>query len=104
MRNADERKRGLRKGAGEDARESAGGVPTDTRGDGGVGSVEGVSGIGSIGTDFGAAGIVPEPAGVEEQPVTIEDDDDPDAIAHRGEPGNDSIAPDGVGPEVRPPS
>jgi hypothetical protein len=41
---------------------------------------------------------------VEEQPVTIEDEGDPDAIAHRGESGDDTIAPDGVGPEVRPPS
>jgi hypothetical protein len=104
MSDADERKQGTRKGTEENARGSAGGIPTDTRGDGGVGSVEGVSGIGSIGTDFGAAGIVPEPAGVEEQPVTIEDDDDPDAIAHRGESDDDSVAPDGVGPEVRPPS
>jgi hypothetical protein len=100
MSDADERKQDAREGAGG----SAGGIPTDTRGDGGVGSVEGVSGIGSIGTDFGAAGIVPEPAGVEEQPITIEDEDDPDAIAHRGETGDDSVAPDGVGPEVRPPS
>lgn len=103
MSDADERRQDADETAREGADQSAG-IPTDTRGEGGVGSVEGVSGIGSIGTDFGAAGIVPEPAGVDEQPVTIEDDDDPDAIAHRGESGDDSIAPDGVGPEVRPPS
>lgn len=79
-------------------------VPTDTRGGSGIGSAAGVSGIGSVGTDFGAAGNVPEPPGVDEEPVTIENDDDPDAIAHRGETGSDRIAPDGVGPEVRPPS
>ena len=86
-----------------DGVESAG-IPTDTRSDGGVGSVDGVSGVGTIGTDFGAAGNVPEPPGVDEEPVTIEDGDDPDAIAHRGETGDASVAPDGVGPEVRPPS
>ena len=68
-----------------------------------TGDAAGVSGVGSIGTDFGAAGSVPEPPGVDDEPVTIENDD-PDAIAHRGETGDDRIAPDGVGPEVRPPS
>jgi hypothetical protein len=89
----------------------SGGVPSETRGgsdaarvESGVGSVGGVSGVGSIGTDFGIAGSVPEPPGAAEEPVTLEDDDDPDALAHRGESGTDSIAPDGVGPEVRPPS
>ncbi|WP_173923300.1 hypothetical protein [Agromyces sp. Marseille-P2726] len=83
--------------------ESAG-IPTDTRSDGGVGSVGGVSGVGLVGTDFGIAGNVPEPPGVDEEPVMIEDADDPDAMAHRGESGDDSISPSGVGPEVRPPS
>jgi hypothetical protein len=81
-----------------------GGIPTDTRSDGGVGSVGGVSGVGLVGTDFGIAGNVPEPPGVDEEPVTIEDADDPDAIAHRGESGDDSVRPTGVGPEARPPS
>jgi hypothetical protein len=79
-------------------------IPTDTRGDGGIGTVDGVSGVGMVGTDFGIGGNVPEPPGVDEQPVVIEDPDDPDAIAHRGESRRDSIGPDGVGPEVRPPS
>lgn len=80
-------------------------IPTDTRGDAGIDRAGGFPGVGSIGTDFGAAALVPDAPGVaEEQPVTIEDDDDPDAIAHRGESGDDTIAPDGVGPEVRPPS
>ncbi|MFD4421366.1 hypothetical protein ACFWN7_07665 [Agromyces sp. NPDC058484] len=70
----------------------------------GIGSVDGVSGIGSVGTDFGVAGSIPEPPGVDEEPVTLEDGDDPDAIAHRGESGEASIRPDGVGPEVRPAS
>lgn len=61
-------------------------IPTDTGG-GGIGSVDGVSGVGTVGTDFGIAGNVPEPPGVDEEPVTIEDEDDPDAIAHRGEGG-----------------
>ncbi|WP_448006228.1 hypothetical protein [Agromyces bauzanensis] len=62
-------------------------VPTDTEGGPGIRSVGGVSGVGAIGTDFGIAGNVPEPPGVDEEPVTIEDADDPDAIAHRGEAG-----------------
>ena len=79
-------------------------IPTDTRGDVDFDRAGGFPGIASIGTDFGAAALVPESPGVDGQPITIEDDDDPDAIAHRGETGDDSIAPDGVGPEVRPPS
>ena len=88
-----------------DGADSSGGIPTDTRGAGagGVGSVSGVSGVGTIGTSFGVAGNIPEPPGVEEEPVVIENEDDPDAIAHRGE-RRGRIAPDGVGPEVLPPS
>ena len=87
-----------------DDRDSSGGIPTDTRGEGGVGSVGGVSGVGAIGTSFGVAGNVPEPPGVEEEPVVIENEDDPDAIAHRGETDDDPGGATGVGPEVRPPS
>ncbi|MDQ0576709.1 hypothetical protein [Agromyces albus] len=79
-------------------------IPTDTRGDAGIDRAGGFPGVGSIGTDFGAAALVPESLGVDEQSVTIEDDDDPDAIAHRSDSDDDTIAPDGVGPEVRPPS
>ncbi|HET8780349.1 MAG TPA: hypothetical protein VFM66_09770 [Agromyces sp.] len=82
----------------------SGTIPTDTRGESGVGSMAGVAGVGAVGTSFGAGGNVPEPPGADVEPVTIEDDDDPDAIAHRGETGDDTIAPGGVGPEVRPPS
>jgi hypothetical protein len=85
----------------------SGTIPTDTRSGSGVGSVAGVAGVGAVGTSFGAGGSVPEPPGAGIEPVTIEDDDDPDAIAHRGETattGGDTVAPDGVGPEVRPPS
>jgi hypothetical protein len=81
----------------------AGTVPTDTRGDGGIGTADGVSWVGLVGTSFGVSGNVPEPPGVDEEPVTIENEDDPDAIAHRGE-RRGRIAPDGVGPEVLPPS
>ena len=82
----------------------SGTIPTDTRGSSGIGSVAGVAGVGAVGTSFGAGSNVPEPPGVDMEPVTMEDDDDPDAIAHRGDTGDDTIAPDGVGPEVRPPS
>lgn len=82
----------------------SGTIPTDPRGGSGIGSVAGVAGVGAVGTSFGAGGSIPEPPGADMEPVTMEDDDDSDAIAHRGESGDDTIAPDGVGPEVRPPS
>jgi len=82
----------------------SGTVPTDTRGGSGIGSVAGVAGVGAVGTSFGAGASIPEPPGADMEPVTMEDDDDPDAIAHRGNGGDDRIAPDGVGPEVLPPS
>ena len=90
--------------SGADGADSSGGIPTDTRGEGGVGSVSGVSGVGTIGTSFGVAGNIPEPPGVEEEPVVIENEDDPDSIAHRGESDDDPPRATGVGPEVRPPS
>lgn len=82
-------------------------IPTDTGDDAldpGIGSVGGASGVGLVGPDFGVAGNVPEPPGVDEEPVTIEDADDPDAIAHRGAVGDVPERSEGVGPEVRPPS
>ncbi len=82
----------------------SGTIPTDTRGASGIGSVAGVAGVGAVGTSFGAGANIPEPPGADLDPVTMEDDDDPDAIAHRDDSGEDAIAPDGVGPEVRPPS
>lgn len=82
----------------------SGTIPTDTRSGSGIGSVAGVAGVGAVGTSFGVGANIPEPPGADMEPVTMEDDDDPDAIAHRGESGDDTIAPDGVGPEVRPPS
>lgn len=60
-------------------------IPTDTGGDPGrdpdIGSIDGASGVGLVGADFGIAGNVPEPPGVDEEPVTIEEPDagDPDA-------------------------
>jgi len=67
----------------DDTGREGAGIPTDARGGGGgVGSVEGVAGVGIVSTSFGAPGNVPEPPGVEEEPVTMEDEDDPDAIAH----------------------
>jgi hypothetical protein len=89
---------------GTDEERTGSGIPTETRGDGGVGSVGGVSGVGIVGTDFGVAGNIPEPPGVDEEPIVIENDDDPDAIAHRGETDDDPGRATGVGPEVRPPS
>ncbi|HEY6799133.1 MAG TPA: hypothetical protein VI121_00690 [Agromyces sp.] len=82
----------------------SGTVPTDTRGGSGIGSVAGVAGVGAVGTSFGAGASIPEPPGAGMEPVTMEDDEDPDAIAHRGDAGDDRIAPGGVGPEVLPPS
>jgi hypothetical protein len=68
-------------------------IPTDTRGEGGIGSVSGVAGVGSVGTDFGIAGNVPEPPGVDEELVTMEDEsEDADAVADRDEP-DDGITP-----------
>jgi hypothetical protein len=110
MSEADDRARGAASAAdgGETDAADPGadsiGIPTETRGDGGVGSVGGVSGVGTIGADFGVAGNIPEPPGAYEEPVVIENEDDPDAIAHRGETDDDPLGPTGVGPEVRPPS
>ena len=110
MSEADDRGRAAASAADDaetgaaDAGADSSGIPTETRGDGGVGSVGGVSGVGSIGTDFGVAGNVPEPPGAHKEPVVIENEDDPDAIAHRGETDDDPLGPTGVGPEVRPPS
>jgi hypothetical protein len=110
MSEADDRGRAAASGAdrAEPDRAEPGadgaGIPTETRGDGGVGSVGGVSGVGTIGADFGVAGNIPEPPGAYEEPVVIENEDDPDAIAHRGETDDDPPGATGVGPEVRAPS
>jgi hypothetical protein len=52
-----------------------------------------VAGVGSVGTDFGIAGNVPEPPGVDEELVTMEDEsEDADAVADRDE-SDDGITP-----------
>ena len=110
MSEADDRGRAAASGADRAEPEPAergadtAGIPTETRGDGGVGSVGGVSGVGTIGADFGVAGNIPEPPGAYEEPVVIENEDDPDVIAHRGETDDDPPGATGVGPEVRAPS
>lgn len=60
---------------------NSGTIPTDTAGDSGIGTVDGVSGMGSVGPDFGIAGNVPEPPGADEKPAVFEDDDDTDEPA-----------------------
>ena len=81
--------------------------PDDTGAHTESGAVGGLAGMGSVGAaseDMGAAdGTSPE----DEQPVTIEDDDDPDALAHRGDAGGlagGTVGPNDVGPEMGQPS
>ena len=54
---------------------NSGTLPTDTAGDSGIGTLDGVSGMGSVGPDFGIAGNVPEPPGADEEAVVLEEDD-----------------------------
>lgn len=57
---------------------NSGTIPTDTSGDSGIGTVDGVSGMGSVGPDFGIAGNVPEPPGADEEAAVFADDDESD--------------------------
>jgi hypothetical protein len=62
----------------------------------------GEDGTDSFGTDFGVVGRLAQRPAVDEEPTTIEDGDDPDAIAHRPDHGAGVVVPGGVGSEVRP--
>lgn len=60
----------------ETGESNSGTIPTDTAGDSGIGTLDGVSGMGSVGPDFGIAGNVPEPPGADEEAVVFEDEDE----------------------------